>query len=127
MLGHGFGVESMESSYSSDIDDHIELITLHWDIIMRTLSHLQAVATASLLSMLKQADVSSPDPRSNAAHSRTPSASVSVAGKRVDDFKPFKIPKTNAKLVQLTANCLMQVPTIHKGGRLLPAQNFEWH
>ncbi|EPE35740.1 hypothetical protein GLAREA_05077 [Glarea lozoyensis ATCC 20868] len=114
MLGHGFGVESMDSSYSSDFDDRIELITQHWDIIMRTLSHLQAVATASLLPMLRQADISSPDPRSHTFHNRTSSASVSIAGKRIEDVKPFKIPKTNAKLVQLTMNCLMQVPKIHK-------------
>jgi hypothetical protein len=114
MLGHGFGVESMDSSYSSDFDDRIELITQHWDIIMRTLSHLQAVATATLLPMLRQADISSPDPRSHASHNRTSSASISIAGKRVEDVKPFKVPKTNAKLVQLTANCLMQVPKIHK-------------
>ncbi|TVY68692.1 hypothetical protein LSUE1_G009971 [Lachnellula suecica] len=114
MLGNGFGVESLDSSFSSDVDDRIDVITQHWDIIMRTLSHLQAVATASLLPLLKQADVSSPDPRVH-SHSRTPSASISISGKRVmEDIKPFKIPKTNAKFVQLQANCLMQVPTIHK-------------
>lgn len=111
MLGHGFGVESLESSFSSDIDDRIDTITQHWDIIMRTLSHLQAVATATLLPMLKQADINSPEPRT---HTRTASASVSIAGKRVEDIKPFKMPKTNAKLVQLMANCLMQVQKIHK-------------
>lgn len=111
MLGHGFGVESLDSSFSSDVDDRIDTITQHWDIIMRTLSHLQAVATSLLLPMLKQADISSPEPR---AHTRTPSASVSIAGKRVDDVKPFKPPKTNAKTVQLMANCLMQVQKIHK-------------
>ncbi|KAL2070416.1 hypothetical protein VTL71DRAFT_13442 [Oculimacula yallundae] len=115
MLGHGFGVESMDSSYSSDPEDRIDSITQHWDIIMRTMSHLQAVATASLLPMLKQADISSPDPRRESTHARAPSASVSISGKRVqEDFKPFKIPKTNAKMVQLTANCLSQVQRIHK-------------
>ncbi|KAG9234617.1 folliculin-interacting protein N-terminus-domain-containing protein [Amylocarpus encephaloides] len=114
MLGHGgFGVESMDSSYSSDVDDHIELITQHWDVIMRTLSHLQSVATASLWPMLKQADVSSPGPRSHSSHNRTSSASISVSGRRVEDSKPFKTPKTNAKFVQLMANCLMPIPTIH--------------
>lgn len=116
MLGHGFGVESMDSSFSSDVDDRIDMITQHWDIIMRTLSHLQAVATASLLPLLKQADINSPDPRrESTAHQRAPSASISISGKRVaEDIKPFKIPKTNAKMVQLQANCLMQVPKIHK-------------
>ena len=115
VLGHGFGVESMDSSFSSEPEDRIENITQHWDIIMRTMSHLQAVATASLLPMLKQADISSPDPRRESSHSRAPSASVSISGKRVqEDMKPFKIPKTNAKMVQLTANCLSQVQRIHK-------------
>ena len=114
MLGHGFGVESLESSVSSDVDDRIDAITQHWDIVMRTLSHLQAVATASLLPMLKQADLTSPDPRAN-SHHRVPSASISVSGKRVvEEIKPFKIPKTNAKMVQLMANCLMQVQRIHQ-------------
>ncbi|KAH8594475.1 folliculin-interacting protein N-terminus-domain-containing protein [Bisporella sp. PMI_857] len=111
MLGHGFGVESMDSSFCSDVDDRIDSITQHWDIIMRTLSHLQSVATASLLPMLKQADITSPEPR---FHMRTPSASISIAGKRVDDSKLFKLPKSNAKLVHLTANCLMPVQKIHK-------------
>ncbi|KAG0652828.1 hypothetical protein D0Z07_0621 [Hyphodiscus hymeniophilus] len=112
MLGHGFGVESMESSFSSDVDDRIDMITQHWDIVMRTLSHLQAVATASLLPMLKQADLTSPDPRVN-SHHRAPSASISVSGKRVEESKPFK-QKTNVKSVQLMANCLMQVQRIDK-------------
>jgi hypothetical protein len=76
---------------------------------MRTLSHLQTVTTASLLPLLKQADLASPDPRT---HTRT--ASVSISGKRVDDLKPFKLPKTNAKLVQLTPNCLMPLQKVHK-------------
>ncbi|KAK0120633.1 hypothetical protein ONS96_010837 [Cadophora gregata f. sp. sojae] len=114
VLGHGFGVESMNSSFSSEPEDRIENITQHWDIIMRTMSHLQAVAIASLLPMLKHADISSPDPRRE-SHSRAPSASISISGKRVqEDIKPFKIPKTNAKMVQLTANCLSQVQRIHK-------------
>jgi hypothetical protein len=111
VLGHGFGVESLESSVSSDVDDRIDTITQHWDIIMRTLSHLQAVATASLLPMLKQADLSSPEPRT---HVRTLSASVSISGKRVEDVRPFKAPKSNAKLVQLIPNCLMQVDKIQQ-------------
>ncbi len=115
MLGQGSGVESLESSFSSDVDDRIDTITQHWDIIMRTLSHLQAVTTAVLLPMLKQADISSPDPRRESFHTRAPSASISISGKRVlEDTKPFKAPKTNAKLVQLTANCLMQDQKIHK-------------
>jgi len=109
---NGFGVESLDSSFSSDVDDRIDMITQHWDIIMRTLSHLQSIATTALLHLLKQADVSSPDPRAHSkSHSRVPSA-VSVAGKRVpEDIKP---PKTYAKFIQLQANCLMQTQRIQK-------------
>ncbi|RDW69718.1 hypothetical protein BP6252_08738 [Coleophoma cylindrospora] len=118
MLGNGFGVESLESSFTSDVDDRFDVITPHWDIIMRTLSHLQAVTTAVLLPLLKQADINSPDPRRSSSasqHNRMPSVSVSISGKRVaDDVKPFKIPKTNAKLVQLTQKCLSQNQKIQK-------------
>ncbi|CAL3962709.1 unnamed protein product [Diplocarpon coronariae] len=115
MLGHGFGVESMASSFSSEVEgDRLDIVTPHWDIIMRTMSRLQAMATAALLPLLRRADVSSPDPRRDSYH-RTLSASISVSGRRVaEDAKPFKIPKTNAKMVQLTANCLSQEPKIHQ-------------
>ncbi|RAL59593.1 hypothetical protein DID88_006452 [Monilinia fructigena] len=40
---------------------------------------------------------------------------ISIAGRRVmGDAKPFKIPKTNAKFVQLGQNCLVQIHKIHK-------------
>ncbi|EKD14935.1 hypothetical protein MBM_06696 [Drepanopeziza brunnea f. sp. 'multigermtubi' MB_m1] len=115
MLGNGFGIESMDSSFSSEVEaDRIDIVTPHWDIIMRTMSHLQAVATTSLLPLLKQADISSPDPRRD-SQTRAPSASVSIAGKRVaEDIKPFKIPKTNAKMVSLTPHCLAQSPRIQR-------------
>lgn len=114
MLGSGFGIESLESSIYSDVDDRIDMITQHWDIITRTLTHLQAVATDSLVCLLRQADISSPGPRRE-SHTRAPSASISIAGRRVmEDSKPFKVPKTNAKFVQLGQNCLVQIQKIHK-------------
>lgn len=113
MLGSGYGVESLDSSLSSDVDDRLDTVTQHWDIIMRTLSHLQAIATASLLPMLKLADINSPEPRRE-GHMRTPSASISISGKRVEEAKPHKLPKTTVKMVQLTPHCLMQVPAIQK-------------
>lgn len=118
MLGNGMGFESLDSSFTSDVDDRFDVITPHWDIIMRTLSHLQAVVTATLLPLLKQADINSPDPRRGSAasqHKRVPSASVSISGKRVaDEAKPFKAPKTTIKLVQLAQNCLSQNEKIEK-------------
>ncbi|KAL3426042.1 hypothetical protein PVAG01_02833 [Phlyctema vagabunda] len=118
MPSNGFGVESLDSSFTSDVDDRMDIITPHWDIIMRTLSHLQAVTTTAVLPLLKQADINSPDPRRSSLasqHKRVPSASVSISGKRVvDEMKPFKVPKTNAKLVQLTQGCLSHSQKIQK-------------
>lgn len=111
VLSQGSGAHSLEHPLSSDADDRIDIITQHWDIIMRTLSHLQLVATSSLLPMLKQANISSPSPPK---HVRTSSGSVSIGGKRVEDVKPFKIQKPTIKYVQLTANCLMPVEQVHK-------------
>jgi hypothetical protein len=108
VLGHASGVDSLESSIFSDFDDRIDVITQHWDIIMRTLTHLQAIVSTSVLAMLKQVDMASPEPaKPTSSNVRTPVASVSVSGKRVDEtIKPFKLPGTNAKLVQLLPNAL---------------------
>ncbi|KFY14331.1 hypothetical protein V492_02689, partial [Pseudogymnoascus sp. VKM F-4246] len=104
VLGSGFGVESLDSSFISDVDDRIDMVTQHWDIIIRTLDHLQAVASADIVAMLKQVDVASPDQMGGGGrgphHTRT--ASISVAGKRVEEnVKPLKPIRTNVKTVQL--------------------------
>lgn len=108
VLDHFQGVESISSAPSSEVEDRIDLITQHWDIINRTLSHLQSISTSELLPLLKRADISSPDPRRESfTHHRTPSVSISIAGKRVaEEPKPMKPSKTNAKPVSLTENCL---------------------
>lgn len=113
VLSHGSGPHCLEPPFPGDAEDQIDMITQHWDIIMRTLSHLQLVATETLLPMLKLANISSPSPPK---HVRTSSASVSIGGKRVEDLptKPFKIQKPTIKYVQLTANCLMPVERVHK-------------
>lgn len=109
VLGNGFGIDSLESSVFSDFDDRIDIITQHWDIIKRTLTCLQAVVSNNLLPMLKQADITSPDPanlRAMSSHLRTLSSSVSVSGKRVVEttMKPFKV--AEFKMVQLPPNAL---------------------
>lgn len=103
------GSDSLESSIFMDTDDHLDTITQHWDIIMRSLSHLQNIVTAALLPMLRQADTASPDPRREAMHNRSPSASLVLNGKRLDDVKFIKPPKMYAKMIQLTPNCLVPV------------------
>jgi hypothetical protein len=110
LLGNEFGVESIGSSYS-EMDDRMDAITQHWDIIERTLSHLQAFVSESILTLLKQQDASSPRPtkvNGNGMPAKVLSASVSVSGKRVEDVKAHKLAGTNAKLVHLPPNSLLQ-------------------
>ncbi|KFZ14205.1 hypothetical protein V501_03344, partial [Pseudogymnoascus sp. VKM F-4519 (FW-2642)] len=104
VLGSGFGVESLDSSFISDVDDRIDMVTQHWDIIIRTLDHLQAVASSDIIALLKQVDVASPDPTAGRAPHHTRTASISVSGKRVEEninVKPLKPIRTNVKTVQL--------------------------
>ena len=98
------GIDSLDSSFCSESDDHIDITTRHSDIIIRSLSYLQAIITATLLPMLKHADASTP---SDPHHVRTSSASVALTGKRLEDLKLNKPPKTNAKLVYLAEKCLL--------------------
>ncbi|KAK8091354.1 hypothetical protein PG994_000859 [Apiospora phragmitis] len=84
--------DSFPSSFNStrrsgcnDGEDDMDAITQHWDIIMRALTHLQSVVATIIFPMLKAVDYS--------------------RGSTASQMKP---PKTNAKLVTLPANCLMQ-------------------
>ncbi|KAL2109543.1 hypothetical protein VUR80DRAFT_2321 [Thermomyces stellatus] len=99
----GSGLESVDSS-PFDGDDPMDYITQHWDIIMRSLTHLQSVTAAKLLSLLKQTDqatANSYPPNSSQNVNRGPSLS-----RRADDPKAMKPPKTNSKIVALQPNAL---------------------
>jgi len=104
--GGGAGAESFETSFGSDAEDQIDAITQHWDIIMRTLNRLQSVVAATLFTMLKQADLLSPDPLP-AVPSHLTRAS-SVPGRRSEDLPPAKAPKSNAKHLTLLPNSLQE-------------------
>lgn len=101
----GFPSESFDSNFGSDMEDQIDAITQHWDIIMRTLSHLQSVVAGTLFAMLRQADLASPDPLP--ALSLQMARRKSVSGRRSEDGAPIKTPKTNAKHITLLPNCLL--------------------
>ncbi|RDA96250.1 hypothetical protein CP533_1766 [Ophiocordyceps camponoti-saundersi (nom. inval.)] len=92
-----------DSSYSIDMEDRIDSLTQHWDIIMRTLTHLQSLVASSLHTMLRQADMASPGPASSPnAVSRT----SSMTDRRGPDGPRVKPPKSTTKLVSLMPNCL---------------------
>lgn len=102
--GYGFG--SFETTFGSDTEDQIDVITQHWDIIMRTLNQLQFVVAKVILSMLLQTDLASPDPLPAYIPPQIPPGQ-SIAGRRSGDLPPPKPPKTNAKHVTLPPNCLI--------------------
>ncbi|KAL7627280.1 hypothetical protein AAE478_001469 [Parahypoxylon ruwenzoriense] len=107
MVGSGFGSESFESAYSNDAEDRMDAITQHWDIIMRTLTHLQSVVATTLIPMLKQVEMSAPDPYPPNISAHIARAS-SVKSRRSSDASQMKPSKTNAKLVALPPSCLAQ-------------------
>ncbi|KAK4126113.1 hypothetical protein N657DRAFT_568816, partial [Parathielavia appendiculata] len=101
------GPDSFETNYGIDMEDQIDAITQHWDIIMRTLSHLQFLVSGTLFTMLKQTDLSTPDPLPLQL-----ARASSVSGRRREDGQPVKNPKTNAKHITLLPNCLLDNRTI---------------
>lgn len=53
VLEAAFGERSMSMSFHSDVDDRVDLIGQHWDIISRTLTTLQYLAQQKILEQLK--------------------------------------------------------------------------
>ncbi|KAK3318547.1 folliculin-interacting protein N-terminus-domain-containing protein [Apodospora peruviana] len=107
MVGQGgLGPDSFETPFGSETEDQIDAITQHWDIIMRTLNHLQSVVAATVYMMLKQTDIASPDPLPTLVPSQV-HRTQSMSGRRSEDGLPVKPPKTNAKLVTLLPNSLL--------------------
>lgn len=96
--GTGFGgFDSFESGFNMDCEERIDAITRHWDVIMRTLTFMQSLVATELFVLLKQADISSPDPLPNPATSRVTRTSSNASQKPL---------KTNTKFVSLLPNCL---------------------
>ncbi|KAF2971140.1 hypothetical protein GQX73_g2438 [Xylaria multiplex] len=106
MASSGYGSELFESYYS-DAEDRMDFITQHWDIIMRTLTHLQSVVANALYPMLKQADSSAPDPYPLNVPVQA-GRTASGHGRRGSDASQVKLPKQYAKHVTLPPNALMQ-------------------
>lgn len=61
LVDSNFGVDSLLStSLSSDVDDRVDVIGQHWDVITRTLTNLQSVTHERILAHFKAAEVGSP-------------------------------------------------------------------
>jgi hypothetical protein len=61
IIDSNFGVDSLLSiSLDSDVDDRVDVIGQHWDVITRTLTSLQFIVQERILTHLKKADAASP-------------------------------------------------------------------
>jgi hypothetical protein len=54
------GESLLSSSLSSDVDDRVDVVGQHWDVIMRALTSLQHVVQERILAQFKSPDASSP-------------------------------------------------------------------
>ena len=113
-MGSGTYGEGTDSSYSIDGDDKIDALTQHWDIIMRTLTHLQSTVASTLNLMLKQVDVASPGPLPLSSSSAGMTRPVSFSEGRSGDPQRLKPPKGTTKLVSLWPNCLAEDAAVSK-------------
>ncbi|KAL2754235.1 hypothetical protein ACRALDRAFT_2138656 [Sodiomyces alcalophilus JCM 7366] len=105
MAGPGFH-DSLDTSYSTDLEDRMDAITQHWDIIMRTLTHLQSVVATTLGVLLRQEDLNSPDPYTAPPVASFVSRASSFSRRGGDEPPVFKPPKTNSKLIALQSQRL---------------------
>ncbi|KAG6262794.1 hypothetical protein E4U48_007053 [Claviceps purpurea] len=103
----GFGVYAdMEEAIVKE--DKIDTLTEHWDVIMRTLNHLQSLVATTIHAMLKHADVASPDsfPCPMRPHTRSTSQVSFMSDRRGGELPRAKPLKSSTKLVYLWPNCL---------------------
>ncbi|KAL2208936.1 hypothetical protein CC79DRAFT_1320490 [Sarocladium strictum] len=106
MSGSGTLGDTADSIYSLDLEERIDSLTQHWDIIMRTMTHLQSITASKITAMLKQADVTSPEPSSQTSVPGVPGPTLSER-RAANEFR-IKQPKSTTKLVSLLPNCLSE-------------------
>ncbi|KAH7167592.1 folliculin-interacting protein N-terminus-domain-containing protein [Fusarium sp. MPI-SDFR-AT-0072] len=114
MVGSGNGDGS--DTYTSDMEDRIDSLTRHWDIIMRTLTHLQSVVATTLATLLKQVDLASPGPASGPVPPPVVTNKTGRAHSFSDQYRGdmprIKPSKSTTKLVYLWPNCLAEDKTV---------------
>jgi hypothetical protein len=106
MVGDVVAPEPVDTPYPGDLEGRMEAVTQRWDVIIRTLTHLQSITATKLFTLLKQADMASPGPVM-ASNSVRAARAPSFSGRRTEDSVPLKPPKSNAKLLSLLPNSLM--------------------
>ncbi|PGH19529.1 hypothetical protein AJ80_03864 [Polytolypa hystricis UAMH7299] len=73
-------------STASNLDERIDMLVDHWDVITRTLSHLEKLASKEILHLLQKVD--------------------SYSAQQPKPAKPPNMQRTNQTIVQLSANVL---------------------
>lgn len=106
--------DTVDSSFSTDVEDRIDSLTQHWDIIMRTLNHLQSITATTLKAMLRQADILMQESliasmQQSAAHT---SRNSTQSERRSAEMPRQKPPKNSVRHVVLHPNILASDFTI---------------
>lgn len=107
MFGSGMPTDPNESPFALDVEDRIDSLTQHWDIIMRTLTHLQSLSATRIHQLLKHADSASPGQQAPMlAHQSHSSRNANMNDRRSVELPRVKPVKSTTKLVSLLPNCL---------------------
>ncbi|KAJ6783430.1 hypothetical protein PWT90_01677 [Aphanocladium album] len=107
MFGSGIPTDPNESPFAVDVEDRIDSLTQHWDIIMRTLTHLQSLSATRIHQLLKHADSASPGQQAPLiAHQSHSSRNANMNDRRSVELPRVKPAKSTTKLVSLLPNCL---------------------
>ncbi|KAJ3474949.1 hypothetical protein NLG97_g9633 [Lecanicillium saksenae] len=107
MFGSGMPTDPNESPFALDVEDRIDSLTQHWDIIMRTLTHLQSLSATRIHQLLKHADSASPGQQAPfAGHQSHSSRNANMNDRRSVELPRVKPAKSTTKLVSLLPNCL---------------------
>ncbi|KAM0742018.1 hypothetical protein ACQRIT_002195 [Beauveria bassiana] len=107
MFGSGMPTDPNESPFALDVEDRIDSLTQHWDIIMRTLTHLQSLSATRIHQLLKHADSASPGQQTpKIALQSHPSKHTTTNDRRSVETPRVKAIKSTTKLVSLLPNCL---------------------
>ncbi|EGX94767.1 hypothetical protein CCM_03038 [Cordyceps militaris CM01] len=107
MFGSGMPTDPNESPFALDVEDRIDSLTQHWDIIMRTLTHLQSLSATRIHQLLKHADTASPGQQTPmVAYQSHSMRTANMNDRRSAEPPRMKPAKSTTKLVSLLPNCL---------------------
>ena len=98
----------------SEVDGRLDHIVRHWDVITRTLSYLQSVASERILALLKIERDTAPLPPAPLVEPEP-----ATPGTESKPIKKFKPQGTNQRSLRLQANALMRNEHIQREARLV--------